>query len=281
MNRHEVLIQIEDLMLDVCLDRYYWQSVMAALEDYREAATAIYDPELEYSPMLQGYFDLMSISSKSSSGRAINPRRSPLQSRTAFQNFCNGLMDEHDHFILKHKRQRKRNFTAIKNHIEYLLDDGHELLLMLEGVSYPYTTAQDIYQFHENLKKFHRRVLNRDTCFKELLDYSWVIEQDRDEGYLCQFLFIYDGSYRNHTEKYVEEIIQILDDSEEENDSLNRESKHQHRDSYEQDTLKSDMIHCNDVQIEENNLNIISILANFDIEDQYLRARVKGMRCFG
>lgn len=190
-------------------------------------------------------------------------------------------MDEHDHFILKHKRQRKRNFTAIKNHIEYLLDDGHELLLMLEGVSYPYTTAQDIYQFHENLKKFHRRVLNRDTCFKELLDYSWVIEQDRDEGYLCQFLFIYDGSYRNHTEKYVEEIIQILDDIEEENDSLNRESKHQHRDSYEQDTLKSDMIHCNDVQIEENNLNIISILANFDIEDQYLRARVKGMRCFG
>ena len=67
MNRHEVLIQIEDLMLDVCLDRYYWQSVMAALEDYREAATAIYDPELEYSPMLQGYFDLMSISSTSSS----------------------------------------------------------------------------------------------------------------------------------------------------------------------------------------------------------------------
>ena len=77
----------------------------------------------------------------------------------------------------------------------------------------------------------------------------------------------------------VEEIIQILDDIEEENDSLNRE--HQHRDSYEQDTLKSDMIHCNDVQIEENNLNIISILANFDIEDQYLRARIKGMRCFG
>ena len=106
-------------------------------EDYREAATAIYDPELEYSPMLQGYFDLMSISSTSSSGRAINPRRSPLQSRTAFQNFCDGLMDEHDHFILKHKRQRKRNFTAIKNHIEDLLDDGCELLLMLEGVSYP------------------------------------------------------------------------------------------------------------------------------------------------
>ena len=190
-------------------------------------------------------------------------------------------MDEHDHFILKHKWQRKRNFTAIKNHIEDLLDDGHELLLMLEGVSYPYTTAQDIYQFHEDLKKFHRRVLNRDTCFKELLDYSWVIEQDRDEGYLCQFLFIYHGSYRNHTEKYVEEIIQILDDIEEENDSLNRESKHQHRDSYEQDTLKSDMIYCNDVQVEENNLNIISILANFDIEDQYLRARIKGMRCFG
>jgi hypothetical protein len=76
--------------------------------------------------MLQGYFDLMSISHASDSGRTINPRRSPLQSRTAFQNFCDGLMDEQDHFILRHKRQRKRNYTAIKNYIEDLLDSDCE-----------------------------------------------------------------------------------------------------------------------------------------------------------
>ena len=36
------------------------------------------------------------------------------------------------------------------------------------------------------------------------------------------------------------------------------------------------------IQIEEENLlNIIHTLSNHDVEDQYLRARIKGMRCFG
>ena len=117
INCNETLFQIEDLMLNICLNRYYWRDAIVELERNREAATTIYDPELEYSPLLQGYFDLMSMSHASDSGRTINPRRSPLQSRTAFQNFCDGLMDEQDHFILKHKRQRKRNYTAIKNTI--------------------------------------------------------------------------------------------------------------------------------------------------------------------
>jgi hypothetical protein len=203
------------------------------------------------------------------------------RSRTDFIDFCDGLLNEHDRFISRHKRQRKRNFKVLKKNFEDLLDQHCKLLLVRVDVSYLYDANKDIHQFDADLNTFRRLIHLRQDCFEHVLDYSWVIEQDRDEGYLCQFLFIYDGSYRNHTEKYVEEIIQILDDIEEENDSLNRESKHQHRDSYEQDTLKSDMIHCNDVQIEENNLNIISILANFDIEDQYLRARVKGMRCFG
>ena len=247
MNRHEVLIQIEDLMLDVCLDRYYWRDAIVELEINREAATTIYDPELEYSPLLQGYFDLMSMSHASDSGRTINPRRSPLQSRTAFQNFCNGLMDEHDHFILKHKRQRKRNFTAIKNHIEDLLDDGYELLLMLEGVSYPYTTSQGVYQFHQTLTEFRSRILKRDTCCEDLLDYSWVIEQDREEGLICRYIFIYVGS----------------SDIELDNYAIDRTDK-----NYE-------------LIEEENLLNIIHTLSNHDVEDQYLRARIKGMRCFG
>ena len=84
----KTLFQIEDLMLNICLNRYYWRDAIVELQRNREAATTIYDPELEYSPLLQGYFDLMSMSHASDSGRTINPRRSPLQSRTAFQNFC-------------------------------------------------------------------------------------------------------------------------------------------------------------------------------------------------
>jgi hypothetical protein len=62
MNHSETLIEIEDLMLYICSGKCYWKEAQSALEDYRKEATDIYDPELEYSPLLQGYFDLMSTS---------------------------------------------------------------------------------------------------------------------------------------------------------------------------------------------------------------------------
>ena len=35
MNRNEILIQIEDLMLDVCSGKYHWKEAEYELEDYR------------------------------------------------------------------------------------------------------------------------------------------------------------------------------------------------------------------------------------------------------
>ncbi|KAA8731433.1 DUF932 domain-containing protein [Acinetobacter qingfengensis] len=61
MNHNETLIEIEDLMLNICSGKYHWKEVHFLLEDYLQLAHDIYDPETEYSPMLQGYFDLMSI----------------------------------------------------------------------------------------------------------------------------------------------------------------------------------------------------------------------------
>ncbi|MCY6411637.1 hypothetical protein QTA56_05705 [Acinetobacter sp. VNH17] len=247
INCNETLFQIEDLMLNICLNRYYWRDAIVELQRNREAATNIYDPELEYSPLLQGYFDLMSMSHASDSGRTINPRRSPLQSRTAFQNFCDGLMDEQDHFILRHKRQRKRNYTAIKNYIEDLLDSDCEFQVIHGNFNKLNHEAQGVYQFHQTLTEFRSRILKRDTCCEDLLDYSWVIEQDREEGLICRYIFIYVGS----------------SDIELDNYATDRTDK-----NYE-------------LIEEENLLNIIHTLSNHDVEDQYLRARIKRMRCFG
>ena len=174
INCNETLFQIEDLMLNICLNRYYWRDAIVELERNREAATTIYDPELEYSPLLQGYFDLMSMSHASDSGRTINPRRSPLQSRTAFQNFCDGLMDEQDHFILRHKRQRKRNYTAIKNYIEDLVDSDCEFQVIHGNFNKLNYETQGVYQFHQTLTEFRSRILKRDTCCEDQIGRAHV-----------------------------------------------------------------------------------------------------------
>ena len=136
MNRNEILIQIEDLMLDVCSGKYHWKEAEYELEDYREVATDIYDPDLEYSPMLQGYLDLMSISRSLDLHGRTKRDNSLFRSRTDFIDFCDGLLNEHDRFISRHKRQRKRNFKVLKKNFEDLLDQHCKLLLVRVDVSY-------------------------------------------------------------------------------------------------------------------------------------------------
>ena len=118
MNHSETLIEIEDLTLYICSGKCYWKEVQSALEDYRKEAIEIYDPELEYSPMLQGYFDLMSISHSSSMNRRISSIRSLFHSKTDFKTFCDELLDQHDRFLSRHRRQRQRNFKALKDDFE-------------------------------------------------------------------------------------------------------------------------------------------------------------------
>ena len=78
MSHSELLIKIEDLMLYICSGKCYWKDVQSELEDYRKKAIEIYDSDIEYSPLLQCYFDLMSIDRSSGLGRATNTSRPQL-----------------------------------------------------------------------------------------------------------------------------------------------------------------------------------------------------------
>ena len=281
MNRHEVLIQIEDLMLDVCSGKYHWKEAEYELEDYREVATNIYDPELEYSPMLQGYFDLMSISRSLDLHGRTKRDSSLFRSRTDFIDFCDGLLDEHDRFINRHKRQRRRNFKVLKKNFEDLLDRHCKLLLVRVDVSYLYDANKDIHQFDADLNTFRRLIHLRHDCFEHVLDYSWAIEQGRKKGYHCHFLFIYNGSKHMCDGYYAKEVGEIWRDITNGDGcyfSCNRKS---HKDNYRrQGTLGIGTIQRNHDEVEKA-LNAIGYLASADKEDQHLRAKIKGMRCFG
>ncbi|MCH4249251.1 MAG: inovirus Gp2 family protein [Acinetobacter populi] len=282
MNRNEILILIEDLMLSVCSGKYHWKEVHYLLEDYRQIAHDIYDPDLEYSPMLQTYFDLMSIYRSSRLTCRTSSSRSLFHSRSNFLNFCDGLLDEHQAFIKKHKRQRRRNFTTLKDNFEALLDRHCKLLLVRVDVSYPYEADIDIHRFNADLQILRKRISDRRHCFKGVLDYAWAIEQGRDKSYHCHFLFIYNGSKHMSDGYYAEQVGEMwlnITHGDGCYFSCNRKG---HKDSYrKQGTLGIGMIHRNNETEVKNALNAINYLAKTDKDDQHLRAKIKGMRCFG
>lgn len=282
MNRSETLIEIEDLMLYICSGKCYWKEVQPALEDYRKEAIGIYDPELEYSPMLQGYFDLMSISRSSGLRRRASSNRELFHSKADFMTFCNELLDENDRFLSRHKRQRQRNFKALKDDFETLLEKHCKLLLVRVDVSYPYDTDMDIRQFDSDLNIFRSRIYDRQGCFNGVLDYSWAIEQGRDKGYHCHFLFIYNGSTHMRDGYYAEQIGKTWINITKDNGCYFSCHRKRHKDSYRrQGTLGIGMIHRNNKDEVKNALNAIRYLARTEKKDQYLRERIRGMRCFG
>ena len=59
MNEAQTLIDIEKFMSSVCRKDYYWKDFASDYEQWLDDARAIYDEELEYSPLIQAYFDLM------------------------------------------------------------------------------------------------------------------------------------------------------------------------------------------------------------------------------
>ena len=282
MSHSELLIKIEDLMLYICSGKCYWKDVQSELEDYRKKAIEIYDSDIEYSPLLQCYFDLMSIDRSSGLGRATNSSRSLFHSKTDFKNFCDELLDEHDRFINRHKRQRQRNFRALKDEFEDLLDNHCKLLLVRVDVGYLYEADTGIRQFDADLNILRSRIRDRRKCFKGVLAYSWAIEQGRDKGYHCHFLFIYNGSIHRRDGYYAEEIGKTWMNITQNNGFYFSCHRKGHKDSYRrQGILGIGMIHRNNKDEVKNALNAISYLARAEKKDQYLREKIKGMRCFG
>jgi len=59
MNEAQTLIDLEKFMSLVCKRDYHWKDFASDYEQWLDDARTIYDEELEYSPLLQAYFDLI------------------------------------------------------------------------------------------------------------------------------------------------------------------------------------------------------------------------------
>ncbi|TEU28524.1 YagK/YfjJ domain-containing protein [Alkanindiges illinoisensis] len=282
MSRNETLIQIEDLMIDICSGKYHWKNAIEELEYLFKTACDIYDPELDYSPLLEGYFNWMGISHSSGIGRPRKSASALFVSKTDFLNQCDDLIDKHERFIRRQQQQRRSNFSRLVDKFERLVARHCKLLLVRVDVSYQYEADIDIHQFNADLRRLRRRIQSRDTCFKDVLTYSWAIEQGREKGYHCHFLLIYNGSKCMRDGYYGEQMAEVWQDiTGGDGYSFNCNRKG-HKDNYRRfGTLGIGMIHRSNEREVENALKAISYLARAEKEDQHLRARIPGMRCFG
>lgn len=281
MNHNETLMQIESLMLDLC-DSSYRSDTAHQLERQWETATRIYDPEIDYSPMLQGYFDVMGINHSLPMHSRVRIGKSPSLSKTALERYCDELVLEQDDFIRAHRRRCRRNATTLATAFKILVSQHRKLLLVRVDVSYDYEANITIRQFNADLEVFRRRIHHKDTCFKGLLGYAWAIEQGRDKGYHGHFLFVYNGSKHIRDEYYGMKIGKLWQDITNDDGCYFNCNSKAHKDQYRRlDTLGIGMIHRSNQREVDNALKSIAYLAKPTKVDQYLRAKVKDMRCFG
>lgn len=278
MNHTEIMILIEDSMLEICNGHYDWTEVNDELARYLQDAREIFDPELEYSPLLDAYFKLMGITGSTS----YYSSNSLFLDEDDFLDYCDDLKDQHDDFMRKHRKQRSRNLRTLMESFDSLLDRHCKLLLVRVDLSYGYETNTGIWQFDADLKKLRKRIKNRDTCFRHLLGYHWAIEQGREKGYHCHLLFIYNGSQCMKDGYYGDRIGDVWQEITQGDGCYFNCNRSAHKDNYRrQQTLGIGMIHRNREQEVANAIQAIRYLAHRDKEDQHLRARIPRMRCFG
>lgn len=278
MSHNEIMILIEDTMLELCSGHYDWTEVNDELTRYLEDAREIFDPELEYSPMLAAYFKLMGITRSTS----YSPSNPLFLDEDDFLDYCDDLKDQHDDFMRKHHRQRSRNLKTLRESFDNLLDRHCKLLLVRVDISYGYETNTSIWQFDADLRMLRSRIQNKDTCFRHMLGYHWAIEQGREKGYHCHLLFIYNGSQRMKDGYYGDRIGDLWQEITQGDGCYFNCNRSAHKENYRrQQTLGIGMIHRNRQQEVANAIQAIRYLAHRDKEDQHLRARIPRMRCFG
>ncbi|QUY37606.1 YagK/YfjJ domain-containing protein [Acinetobacter junii] len=276
MNQSHALLKIENFMHVILSKMYDWKSFKTEHQQILELASSVYDGNYEYSPLVQTYFDLM-------------PRNIYLDNyavfdkEQAFKSFQNQLREEHKNFISKLHVKNQRNRQVLFKYFEGLLGQHRKLLLVRVDLSYQYERSATISQFDKDIKKLINRIQNKDTIFRDQVGYAYRLEQGgKSKGFHCHLLVIYNGSIRCRDSYLAQSIGELWQKQITKGDGLFFNCNQQdHKQRYcELNKLGLGLIERNDKFAITNAFEVIGYLALPEKDDQYLRARLKGMRVF-
>lgn len=277
MNEPQILLAIENLMKKVIQKTYRWQDIESDLSELRNDAKLIYDSNRMYSPLIQAYFDLLP-------ERIRQGDKVIFDNRRAFEDFQFEISEAQKEFIQRFKRNNRRNQQNLETYFAGLVERHRKLLLVRVDLHYASEKHPGMKRFNQDIEKLISRVQNKDTIFKDQVGYAYRLEQGgKSRGYHCHLLIIYNGSLRCKDSYLGQEIgalwkEQITRGDGEFYNCNQREHKHRYK---QEDRLGIGMIPRDDLCKVNNAQYAISYLARPEKDDQYLRAKLPGMREFG
>ncbi|WP_333661200.1 YagK/YfjJ domain-containing protein [Acinetobacter sp.] len=180
--------------------------------------------------------------------------------------------------------QEKRNRKSLSEYLQRLTQHYAKLLFVRVdlAIELEHQSKVGITQFNDYLRLFLNRVQNHDTCFQDLHGYAWAIEQGESKGYHCHLLLIYDGHKHQNDFGLALQVGQCWREITDNQGCFFTSNAPEYKRQFERrGTLGIGMIHRGDPQQVQNAINAAMYLVNPEKEDQYLRARVNGMRTFG
>ncbi len=276
MNEAQTLLNIENFMLKVSRRKYRWNDFQFDFDTLKTKARAVHNPNCEYSPLVQTYFNLLP-ENISCEDQEI------FESKSVFQCFQRELAEKQESFLDGFINQIRDNQGSLKNYFNELLQRHRKLLLVRVDLSYSALAQPSISRFNRDVKRLVSRIQDKDTIFKDQVGYAYRLEQGgKSKGYHCHLLLIYNGSLRNRDSYLAQCIGELWEDKITGGDgqffNCNQvEHKKYYRDL---DQLGIGMIERRNIKDVENAWLAISYLADPEKDNQYLRASLKGMRQF-
>lgn len=276
MNEAQTLIDLEKFMSTVCKRDYHWQDFASDYEQWLDDARTIYDEELEYSPLLQAYFDLMP-------ERMDWYDQEVFENRRAFSDFQKNLKIRQQSFLNDFTTKVEDNLDQLFTYFDQLVAKHCKLLLVRVDLYYLFERSPSIWQFNRDVKKLINRIQNRDTIFKDQVGYVYRLEQGgKSKGYHCHLLVMYNGSIHCKDSYFGEEIGKLWQDEITRGCGYFHNGNHRsHKKYYESfDLLGIGQIDRKMTKHIENAHTAIQYLAKPKKTHQYLRARLYKMREF-
>ena len=277
MNEPQTLLAIENLMKAVIEKNYRLRNFKADHAELIHDARAIHQSYRDYAPLIQAYFDLLP-------ERISRRDETIFYSHNAFEEFQSELTEIHNEFVQGFKRNNRRNQRNLEEYFSELVARHRKLLLVRVDLHYSSEKNPSMKQFNQDIEKLISRVQNKDTIFKDQVGYSYRLEQGgKSRGYHCHLLIIYNGSLRCRDGYLGMEIGELWQEEITRGDGeFYNCNQSKHKRHYKQEgRLGIGMIPRDDLNKVDNARRVVGYLAKPEKENQYLRAKLSGMREFG
>lgn len=285
INESKLLVVIENTIeqwLEKQREPYHFYVDLAELLcDFNE----IYRPANKYFGYLNSFCHLISDYDVEVFEKDQLIEQLRLLSFADYQDYFNDFRSLHLRQLREHRHGENKNMEVLRQRMEKAIEKYSKLLVVRVDLSYLSTKQYDIRieDLHEDISDLRQLIHNRDTVFRDCIEYAWALEQGEDKGYHCHFLLVFNGHKRKGGWKIAQEVGERWKRiTGETGHFFNCHSAAQINSYNEKGILGIGMIHRREAQEVKNMFNAVQYLVRPEKEAQHLRVKVsRKMRTFG